>query len=56
MEHKALILKTYKIFFTSDTHFGSERILSLSRRPFKTVKEKLTVDIKEKICYNRDNG
>ena len=34
-----ILQKTYKIFFTSDTHFGSERILSLSRRPFKTVKE-----------------
>ena len=26
-------------FFTSDTHFGSERALELSKRPFKDVKE-----------------
>lgn len=25
------------IFFTADTHFGSVRILELSRRPFKTI-------------------
>lgn len=28
-----------KVFFTADTHFGSERTLTLSRRPFKTVEE-----------------
>ncbi len=28
-----------KIWFTSDTHFGSKRTLDLSKRPFKTVKE-----------------
>lgn len=28
-----------RIFFTSDTHFGSERTLSLSRRPFTSVVE-----------------
>lgn len=28
-----------KIFFTSDTHFGSDRVRDLSRRPFKTVAE-----------------
>lgn len=28
-----------KIWFTSDTHFGSERTLELSKRPFKTVEE-----------------
>lgn len=28
-----------KVFFTADTHFGSERALTLSRRPFKTVEE-----------------
>lgn len=27
------------IFYTSDTHFGSERALKLSKRPFKTVEE-----------------
>jgi calcineurin-like phosphoesterase family protein len=27
-----------KIWFTSDTHFGSQRTLELSKRPFKTVK------------------
>ena len=28
-----------KVWFTSDTHFGSERTLQLSKRPFKTVEE-----------------
>ncbi|MGL4452510.1 MAG: metallophosphoesterase family protein [Sarcina sp.] len=28
-----------KIWFTSDTHFGSERTLELSKRPFQTVEE-----------------
>lgn len=28
-----------RIFFTSDTHFGSKRALELSKRPFKDVKE-----------------
>lgn len=28
-----------KIFFTSDTHFGQERTLKLSRRPFGSVEE-----------------
>ena len=28
-----------KIFFTSDTHFGSLRTLELSRRPFKSINE-----------------
>lgn len=28
-----------KVFFTADTHFGQERALTLSRRPFKSVKE-----------------
>lgn len=28
-----------KIWFTSDTHFGSQRTLELSKRPFKTVAE-----------------
>lgn len=27
------------IYFTSDTHFGSQRTLELSRRPFKDTKE-----------------
>lgn len=30
-------LTNQKIFFTSDTHFGSERILELSKRPFLDV-------------------
>lgn len=28
-----------RIFFTSDTHFGSQRALELSKRPFRTVEE-----------------
>lgn len=28
-----------KIFFTSDTHFGSQRVLELSKRPFRDVNE-----------------
>ena len=28
-----------KIWFTSDTHFGSDRTLDMSKRPFKTVEE-----------------
>ena len=28
-----------KVFFTADTHFGQERALILSRRPFRSVKE-----------------
>lgn len=28
-----------KIWFTSDTHFGGERTLKLSKRPFQTVEE-----------------
>ena len=28
-----------KVWFTSDTHFGSQRTLELSRRPFKNVEE-----------------
>jgi len=31
--------KVKKIYFTSDTHFGSERTLELSKRPFKSVEE-----------------
>lgn len=28
-----------KIFFTSDTHFGDEKVLRLSSRPFQTIEE-----------------
>ena len=28
-----------KIWFTADTHFGSQRTLELSKRPFETVTE-----------------
>src|SRR5574344_1000379 len=31
--------KTPRSWFTSDTHFGQERTLELSRRPFKTVED-----------------
>ena len=31
--------KNQATFYTSDTHFGSERALTLSQRPFKSVKE-----------------
>ena len=35
-----------KIFFTSDTHFGAERTLKLSKRPFNSVEEmdKIMID------------
>lgn len=33
------------IWFTADTHFGSDRALNLSRRPFRNVKEMDTVII-----------
>ena len=36
---RALIKGHGRIFFTSDTHFGSERAMSLSRRPFASAKE-----------------
>lgn len=32
-------LSAGRVFFTSDTHFGSERALVLSRRPFASVEE-----------------
>lgn len=35
-----------KIWFTADTHFGQERTLKMSRRPFKDVSEMNTVMIK----------
>jgi calcineurin-like phosphoesterase family protein len=34
-----VMLKTPKIFFTADTHFGAQRTLELSKRPFSSVKE-----------------
>lgn len=36
---RALLKGSGRVFFTSDTHFSSERAMSLSRRPFETVKE-----------------
>ena len=36
---RALINKGGRIFFTSDTHFSSERAMTLSRRPFSSVSE-----------------
>ena len=39
-ELKAFLTKeTDHTFFTSDTHFGSDRALTLSKRPFSTVEE-----------------
>lgn len=35
----ALLKSEGHIFFTSDTHFGSERVMNLSRRPFVSVRE-----------------
>lgn len=40
-------MKKSKIWFTSDTHFGSERTLNLSKRPFKSV-----VEMNETIINN----
>ncbi len=40
LEKVRSLLKTGgRVFFTSDTHFGSERAMNLSRRPFATTKE-----------------
>lgn len=36
---RALLKNSGRIFFTSDTHFGSERAMTLSRRPFASTKE-----------------
>ena len=36
---RSLLKSGGRIFFTSDTHFGSERAMTFSRRPFMTVKE-----------------
>ena len=36
---RSLLKSGGRVFFTSDTHFGSERAMTLSRRPFMTVKE-----------------
>lgn len=36
---KKLKIEKQHLFFTSDTHFGAERTLKLTRRPFKNVKE-----------------
>ena len=44
------------IFFTSDTHFGSERTLKFSRRPFKDVNEmnKAIIDNWNKLVHKDD--
>lgn len=39
--------KPSRIFFTSDTHFGAERTLELSRRPFRNVE-----DMDLSLCSN----
>ena len=36
---RSLLKSGGRIFFTSDTHFGSSRAMMLSRRPFTSVKE-----------------
>jgi calcineurin-like phosphoesterase family protein len=36
---RSLLKSGGRIFFTSDTHFGSSRAMTLSRRPFISVKE-----------------
>lgn len=36
---RSLLKNNGRVFFTSDTHFGSERAMNLSRRPFISVKE-----------------
>lgn len=36
---RTLLQTGQRIFFTSDTHFSSERAMKLSRRPFASVKE-----------------
>lgn len=36
---RSLLKNSGRIFFTSDTHFGSERAMNLSRRPFTSAKE-----------------
>ena len=36
---RSLLKSGGRVFFTSDTHFGSERAMTLSRRPFISVKE-----------------
>lgn len=38
-EIKERLPQTPHTFFTSDTHFGSQRTLELSKRPFRTIKE-----------------
>ena len=38
-ELRNLIANNHRIFFTSDTHFSSERTLRFSRRPFADVEE-----------------
>ena len=36
---RSLLKESGRVFFTSDTHFGSERTLLMSRRPFVSIKE-----------------
>jgi len=36
---RSLLKSGGRVFFTSDTHFGSQRAMTLSRRPFESVKE-----------------
>ena len=49
-ELRKLIQNKHKIFFTSDTHFSSERTLKFSRRPFASVDE-----MNENIIKNWNN-
>ena len=45
-----------KVWFTSDTHYGAQRTLTLSRRPFETVEEmdKTMIDNHNRVVGDDD--
>lgn len=50
-----------KVFFTSDTHFGSQRVIDMSRRPFGRIKTKFAVahmntEMQRKVSENLTEG